>query len=185
MTYEQYLMHHGIRGQKWGERRFQNQDGSLTPEGRKRYGIKGLFRRANEIERKVTTAKYAKRLQKKGVKNPTYEDALNVRAYGYRHAVRIANAPDKASKKMARDRAVVDNLLMASIGIGVAGIMMSPGAMGALAGAGRSAAMAARNTAMKGKAAAEKLFSKYGVKIGDVVYTSAAEVPMYALAKIH
>lgn len=31
------LYHHGIRGQKWGVRRFQNRDGSLTPEGRKRY----------------------------------------------------------------------------------------------------------------------------------------------------
>lgn len=32
-----YLTHHGILGQKWGVRRFQNEDGSLTPEGRKRY----------------------------------------------------------------------------------------------------------------------------------------------------
>ena len=32
-----YLAHHGILGQKWGVRRFQNEDGSLTPEGRKRY----------------------------------------------------------------------------------------------------------------------------------------------------
>ena len=33
-----YLEHHGILGQKWGIRRFQNPDGSLTEEGRKRYG---------------------------------------------------------------------------------------------------------------------------------------------------
>ena len=31
------LCHHGIMGQKWGVRRFQNQDGSLTDAGRKRY----------------------------------------------------------------------------------------------------------------------------------------------------
>ena len=31
------LQHHGIKGQKWGVRRFQNKDGSLTPEGKKRY----------------------------------------------------------------------------------------------------------------------------------------------------
>lgn len=31
------LSHHGIKGQKWGVRRFQNEDGSLTAEGRKRY----------------------------------------------------------------------------------------------------------------------------------------------------
>ena len=32
-----YLQHHGIKGQKWGVRRFQNADGSLTSTGRKRY----------------------------------------------------------------------------------------------------------------------------------------------------
>lgn len=33
-----YLMHYGILGMKWGVRRFQNPDGSLTEEGRRRYG---------------------------------------------------------------------------------------------------------------------------------------------------
>lgn len=34
-----YLEHHGIKGQKWGVRRFQNPDGSLTYEGKTRYGV--------------------------------------------------------------------------------------------------------------------------------------------------
>lgn len=33
---EQYLVHHGIKGQKWGIRRYQNEDGTLTEEGKKR-----------------------------------------------------------------------------------------------------------------------------------------------------
>lgn len=34
---ENELMHWGIKGMKWGVRRYQNRDGSLTPAGRKRY----------------------------------------------------------------------------------------------------------------------------------------------------
>ena len=32
-----YLIHFGIKGQKWGVRRFQDQDGDLTEAGKKRY----------------------------------------------------------------------------------------------------------------------------------------------------
>lgn len=36
MDYSLYLAHHGILGQRWGVRRFQNPDGSLTEAGRRR-----------------------------------------------------------------------------------------------------------------------------------------------------
>ena len=36
---EEVLEHHGIKGQKWGVRRFQNEDGSLTSAGYKRYNV--------------------------------------------------------------------------------------------------------------------------------------------------
>ena len=41
-AYSDELYHHGIKGQKWGIRRFQNEDGSLTVEGQKRYGEGGI-----------------------------------------------------------------------------------------------------------------------------------------------
>lgn len=34
---ENNLTHWGIKGMKWGQRRYQNKDGSLTPAGEKRY----------------------------------------------------------------------------------------------------------------------------------------------------
>lgn len=37
MEKTKYLAHFGITGMKWGQRRFQNEDGTLTPEGKRRY----------------------------------------------------------------------------------------------------------------------------------------------------
>ena len=37
LTSDGELYHWGIKGMKWGQRRYQNKDGSLTPAGRKRY----------------------------------------------------------------------------------------------------------------------------------------------------
>lgn len=36
-SYGSYLTHYGVRGMKWGRRRYQNKDGSLTPAGQERY----------------------------------------------------------------------------------------------------------------------------------------------------
>lgn len=44
------LYHHGIKGQHWGQRRWQNEDGSLTSAGREHYGYgKGLFRNTRQM----------------------------------------------------------------------------------------------------------------------------------------
>lgn len=37
LSHDDELYHHGIKGQKWGVRRFQNKDGSLTPAGKLKY----------------------------------------------------------------------------------------------------------------------------------------------------
>ena len=49
------LRHHGIKGQKWGVRRFQNKDGSLTPAGEKRYYVESDKRIVDNSDGKSST----------------------------------------------------------------------------------------------------------------------------------
>ena len=63
-----YLMHHGVLGMKWGVRRYQNADGSLTAAGRKRYNkqeAKENYKKAKadiKKEQRIVNNRYKKRL---------------------------------------------------------------------------------------------------------------------------
>lgn len=61
---ESYIYHHGIKGQKWGVRRFQNQDGTLTSIGRSRYSSKKSADEADQTKKTMLTDKQKKRLKK-------------------------------------------------------------------------------------------------------------------------
>lgn len=73
------LVHHGIKGQRWGIRRFQNADGSLTNAGKKRYAYReqdiNKYTTENDSY-KQTLAKRESELQdlnKNGVNSKTWE----------------------------------------------------------------------------------------------------------------
>ena len=51
-----WLMHFGILGQRWGVRRFQNEDGTLTEEGKERYRSTAV-KKAEEYKAQADRAK--------------------------------------------------------------------------------------------------------------------------------
>lgn len=68
------LMHHGIKLQKWGVRRYQNEDGSLTEAGKARYR-KAYSKGVNKLKKKEV--KYNKLLlksDKQQMKADKYKD---------------------------------------------------------------------------------------------------------------
>lgn len=103
MEYE--LRHHGIKGMKWGIRRFQNEDGSLTNAGRKRYADDGdTAERRKSVAKKVAigTAAVA------GVVLTAYL----VKRYGAKKAAELASKAD--TEKTALEKLIESSSVMST-----------------------------------------------------------------------
>ena len=87
-----YLEHHGIKGQRWGIRRFQNRDGSLTNTGRKRLGY---------------ATKGATQAVKKAFKAGVKTGAKAVKAAKAHHEKAEAKKIEKKKEKASKTRAGV------------------------------------------------------------------------------
>ena len=53
LYYSEELCHYGVKGQKWGIRRFQNPDGSLTDKGYKKYYTNGRLNRSGRRAKRI------------------------------------------------------------------------------------------------------------------------------------
>lgn len=102
-TYPNELYHHGIKGQKWGVRRFQNPDGTLTAAGKKRYLDYG--RSGNYTKKELN--EYTKNTKREYEQRKA--DAAKA-AYLYRDAQYRAAIAEKEYKKSQEYGTTRDNI---------------------------------------------------------------------------
>ena len=146
INYDNELYHHGIKGQKWGIRRFQNEDGSLTPEGERRYGHMSYLQDKSpstqakmkdwwdldddEFRRKyrVSKEKYSRNVRRYGDPDLYSRKATKEAFYKHKYANKIGSEESEAHQKARelRSRGVRTLLL--------GGTMFTVGAMNSIGG---------------------------------------------------
>ena len=95
------LYHHGITGMRWGFRRFQNEDGSLTPEGELRYNQGKQKAARGKAAEMYKTKKYKAKLALKQEKQKV-KDAAKLAKTAKKEQAKI-NAEDRVIKKKAKN----------------------------------------------------------------------------------
>lgn len=109
-NYSDELYHHGIKGQRWGIRRFQNKDGSLTNAGKKRrrinYDAEAKQMSDDELRSKVNRLNLEKRymnLSSSRSKSSKILDAINKTSSAGNNVGKIAKDSYTLSDKDSPD----------------------------------------------------------------------------------
>ena len=95
------LYHHGINGQRWGFRRFQNEDGSLTPEGELRYN-QGKQKLARGKAAEMYKTKKFKADLKRKEEQRKIKDAAKVAKTAKKEQAKL-NAEDRVIRKKPKN----------------------------------------------------------------------------------
>lgn len=104
------LYHSGVKGMKWGVRRYQNKDGSLTAAGKKRYSdVRNTIDRKRDAKRrekeqsksanKAQDTELAKRLMREEMKDAKLKSEYN----------KLTTGPDKVNDTLQKSKTVAND----------------------------------------------------------------------------
>lgn len=107
------ICHHGIKGQKWGVRRFQNPDGTLTDACKKRQANQEFIQKAfgnDDVKMKLAKDKFGKA----GVKN--IAKLVNNRGFTLEEALKEQSRIKTTLKVVKTAGSAATNILIGKIG---------------------------------------------------------------------
>ena len=128
--YQDYLAHHGVKGQRWGHRRYQDENGEYTFEGRQHYGIgdpRGASPKENENSKSEEVRKEKVKNILKVAAGVTLAAAAGYAAYKFggklkdsmvrqatqksgealKEATRFSNLAEKADNRVKLDQSIL------------------------------------------------------------------------------
>lgn len=124
MDTNNYLAHHGILGQKWGVRRYQNLDGSYTDAGKSRYGKRLTKEKKKQqkqfykeisgdstwigVTNRLRESKDLKKAVNKAKENPEFQSHINNAKKATTILDKFEELPYKESQKYFDDRRIMD-----------------------------------------------------------------------------
>ena len=173
-TYSAELCHHGVMGMKWGIRRYQNADGSLTAAGEKRYATKlDVSDTTRSNVAKIRLGEARKRLDTARATNPDHKSEirkLKRKEREARVALNKAKLYDKGEDRVSRGETITGNRAKTYAAYG-ASVLASAGMTAFLNS--RMSTLSSQGKWTAGHSAVAKMINEgfaWGVQSAAVVY---------------